>query len=349
LFVIFLFVVFLFVIFLFVIPEGNLRLHFQLPVLSYLSSCKDLLLFLHRLQPPRPSQVQSPHRGHHMRIAALLLTLLSAAAPAQTPVTSVPPQTPPPVATAPPAPTEPAARVSPSSFDVATIKPSDPARCCGRSVGGYGRKFNSGNTTLRYLMQYAYSLQPRQIVGGPAWFDDARFDVAGVTDGEAEPTDHQWKIALQKLLTERFQLQIHHESRELPAYVLTIAKGGAKLTKSDGDPNKVEGTGFGGPIGGTMVGSGTNVTLTEFIGELQRLALDRPVVDRTGITGIYNLQIKFTRDDPQGLAAAAAPPADDAPPTVFTAIQEQLGLKLEPAKAPVDVLVIDHAEKPSAN
>jgi uncharacterized protein (TIGR03435 family) len=236
------------------------------------------------------------------------------------------------------------ANVSPT-FEVATIKPSDPSFCCARTFGRDGRRFFTTNTNLRYLMQYAFNLQASQIAGEPAWFNEDRFNVDGEIDGEGIPTDHQWKVALQNLLIDRFHIQLHHENRVLPAYALVIAKGGSKLPK--GDPTHAQSMGFRGAAGETMYGRGTNTPLTDFIGNLQRIVLDRPVVDQTGLTGTFEIQFEFTREDPQSLGMSEPP--EGAPPNVFLAIQSQLGLKLQPTKAPVDVFVIDHAEKPSEN
>jgi uncharacterized protein (TIGR03435 family) len=235
---------------------------------------------------------------------------------------------------------------SPPAFEVATIKPSDPNACCSRTFSREGRHFATTNTNLRYLMQYAYNLQAKQITRGPTWIDENRFNVVGVIDGAGEPTDRQWKIALQNLLTDRFHLQLHHDTAEMPAYALTIAKGGSKLTPGEGGPR--QGMGFSGAVGQTMNGMGINASIADFSGELQRIVLDRPIVDRTGLTGTFNIQIAFTREDPQSLGMGPPLP-DNAAPTLFTAIQQQLGLKLEPTKAPVDILVIDYAEKPTAN
>jgi uncharacterized protein (TIGR03435 family) len=232
------------------------------------------------------------------------------------------------------------------AFEVATVKPSDPAACCARTFSQNGRRFRTTNTNLKWLLQWAYSLQPKQIVGGPPWMDQDRFEIAGEIDGTDAPTNLQWRVAVQKLLTERFQIQLHHETREMSAYALVIAKGGPKLTKDDGD-TKPESTGFGGAIGQTMYGYGSNVTIAQFFGELQRLASDKPIVDQTGLTGTYTIRLSFTREDPQSMGMTAL--ADDAAPNLFDALPQQLGLKLEGTKAPVDVLVIDQAELPSDN
>jgi len=232
-------------------------------------------------------------------------------------------------------------------FEVATIKPSDPANCCARNWGRDGRRFMARNMNLKYLIQWAWNLQAKQVAGGLPWMDDARFDVAGEIDGDGVPNDRQWKIAVQNLLIERFHLQLHHEKREMQAFVLAIAKGGPKLTPGDGNVKAHQNMGFSGAPGQTMYGNGVNASIGDFIGELQRIVMDRPVVDETGLTGVYNVQIAFTREDPGALGTTELP--DKAAPNLLDALQQQLGLKLERKKAPVDVLVIDHAEQPGEN
>jgi uncharacterized protein (TIGR03435 family) len=108
------------------------------------------------------------------------------------------------------------------AFEVATIKPSDPAACCARTWNRNGRHFGTNNTNLRWLIRWAYGLNDKQIVGGPAWMDEDRFDVSGEIEGTGTPTDREWRVAVQNLLTERFQLQFHHEIREMPAYVCRL-------------------------------------------------------------------------------------------------------------------------------
>jgi uncharacterized protein (TIGR03435 family) len=232
-------------------------------------------------------------------------------------------------------------------FEVATVKPSDPAACCGRTWSRQGRRFSTNNTYLKWLILWAYGIQDKQVVGGPAWIGVDRFDVSGEIDGTRAPTDTEWRAAMQKLLADRFQLQFHHESREMSAYALTIARGGPKLTKSDPDKDTEPVLSFSGGVGQTMGGYGRNVTLHQYFGDVQRLVLDRPVVDRTGLTDTYDIQLRFTREDAGSLGMMQLP--DNAAPNLFTALDEQLGLKLEGVKAPVDVLVIDHVEPPSAN
>jgi uncharacterized protein (TIGR03435 family) len=153
---------------------------------------------------------------------------------------------------------------------------------------------------------------------------------------------------IQKLLAERFQLAFHHDKKELSVYALVVGKTGPKLTKSQGDPNGLPGLFFQG-LG---VLPARNSTMADFAGVMQSAVLDRPVVDQTGIQGRWDFILKWTPDQSQfgALGVKIPPPAEDAAePDLFTAIQQQLGLRLESVKAPVDVLVIDKVERPSAN
>ncbi len=234
------------------------------------------------------------------------------------------------------------------SFDVATIKPSKPG-----TVGpGYRfqqRRFGTVGTTVADMVSWAYGVHAKQFAGGPAWLLTDRFDISAQPDGEGQPNADQWKLMLEKLLTERFQLRFHKEKRELSVYVLTVAKGGPKLAKSDADGSGPTGIGFM-QLGQLSAG---NATIADFAGAMQSVALDRPVVDQTGLQGKYNFALKWTPDDSQfgGLGIKVPPPTDaaDAPPGLFTAIQDQIGLKLEATRAPVDVMVIDKVEKPTEN
>jgi len=233
-------------------------------------------------------------------------------------------------------------------FEVATIKPSNP-ETQGRGFRVRGREFSTINTTLSSLITFAYGLHPKQIVGAPAWIESDKFDITAQPDLPGRPNDKQWKAMLQGLLADRFQLKFHHEKRELAVYALEVAKSGSKLTKSQGDPNGLPGMFFRG-LG---ILPANNATMQDFAGLLQSAVLDRPVVDQTGLTGRWDFTLNWTPDDSQfvGMGIKVPPPSDkpDAPPGLFTAVQEQLGLKLDSIKAPVDVLVVDRVEKPSAN
>ncbi|HWB31594.1 MAG TPA: TIGR03435 family protein [Acidobacteriaceae bacterium] len=240
----------------------------------------------------------------------------------------------------------PASGVEPA-FEVATVKPSDPDKCCARTFGRNGRHFATTNTNLKYLIQWAWNLQAKQVVGGPAWMDVDRFDLAGEMNGTGTPNGHEWKEAVQRLLLDRFRIQMHHEKLEMTAFALVVDKGGPKLTAGDGNVAAHQSMGFSGDVGHTMYGNGTNASIGDFIGELQRIVLDRPIVDQTGLTGMYNIHFEFTREEPNALGMTQIP--DTAAPNLFDALKQQLGLKLEGTKAPVDVIVIDHAEPPGDN
>lgn len=239
------------------------------------------------------------------------------------------------------------ANASPS-FEVATIKPAKPDEQ-GKGFLVQGRRFKTINTTMNEIMSFAYGIHTKQIVGAPAWFDTDKFDIDAQPDGEGAPSDKQWRGMLQKLINERCKLSLHHDKRELSVYVLSAAKTGPKLSKSEGDPNGLPGL-FFRAMGDLNV---NNANMYDFANFLQNVVLERPVLDQTGITGRYDFTLKWTPDDSQfgGMGAKIGPTTDTAnpPPALYTAIQEQVGLKLDATRAPTDVLVLDHVEKPSEN
>jgi len=248
----------------------------------------------------------------------------------------------------PPARPKPMAADADPVFEVATIKPSKPeAQGKGFQIGG--RQMFTINTSLSDLMTFAYGLHPRQITGGPAWLESEVYDLEAKPDGEGQPNDKQWKTMLQKLLADRFKLTFHRDKKELSVYAIVVAKGGPKLTKSEGDPNGLPGLFFRG-LG---VLPARNANMADFAGVMQGAVLDRPVVDQTGLQGRFDFTLTWTPDEFQftSLGVRVPHPTDDpaAPPDLFTAIQQQLGLRLESTKAPAEVLVIDRVEKPSAN
>ena len=235
------------------------------------------------------------------------------------------------------------------SFEVATLKPSRPEEQ-GKAFLVRGNRFTTVNTTLSEMMSFAYGIHAKQVVGAPAWFDTEKFDLDAKPEGEGAPSDAQWKGMIQKLLVDRLQLKFHHDTRELSVYVLGVAKGGPKLTKSEGDPNGLPGLFFRGRPGDLGV---RNATMGDFTGLLQNAVLDRPVLDKTGIAARWDFTLNWTPDDSQfgGMAAKIPPPADGAAtaPGLYTAVQEQIGLKLEATKAATEVFVVDHIERPSEN
>ncbi|HEY3940275.1 MAG TPA: TIGR03435 family protein, partial [Bryobacteraceae bacterium] len=232
--------------------------------------------------------------------------------------------------------------------EVATIKPSKPDQK-GKGFIFDGHRFKTINTSLLDLLTFAYGVQQRQVIGGPPWSSSDKYDLEMQPDIEGMPNDKQLKSMLQKLLPERVKLQFHHEQKELPVYALLVAKSGQKMTKSQGDPNGLPGLFFRG-LGVLSV---QNATMTDFAGLMQSAVLDRPVVNQTALPGRYDFLLKWTPDESQfgGMGIKVPPPSNaaDAPPNLFTAVQDELGLKFDATKASVDVLVIDHLEKPSAN
>ncbi len=249
----------------------------------------------------------------------------------------------------PPPPVRMAANANPA-FEVATIKPSDPARP-GQIITLRGAEVITTNVTVHDLINLAYWLHPHQVSGGAAWTESEKFDMAGKPDVPGQPNVDQMKTMIQKLLADRFQLKFHFEKRELPVYAVRIAKAGAKIVKSQDDPKGLPGFYFGRTAAGTTV-TFRNSPLSQVTAVLQN-TLDKPVVDQSGLSEKYDFTLTFTPDAAQAalIGGPSTSPADnpDAAPDVFAAFQQQLGLKLESTKAPVDVMVIDKVEKPSEN
>jgi bla regulator protein blaR1 len=249
----------------------------------------------------------------------------------------------------PPPPVRMAANAKPA-FEVATIKPSDPGRP-GQIVALRGAEVITTNTTVHDLINLAYWLHPKQVTGGPAWTESVKYDMTGKPDAPGQPSVDQMKMMIQKLLADRFQLKFHFEKRDLPVYAIRIAKTGAKMIKSQDDPKGLPGFYFGRAASGTTL-TFRNSPLSQIAAVLQN-TLDKPVVDQSGLSEKYDFTLTFTPDAAQAVIIGGAPPpaADnpDAAPDLFAAVQQQLGLKLESTKAPVDVMVIDRVEKPSEN
>jgi len=225
-------------------------------------------------------------------------------------------------------------------WEVVTVKPSDPNDTQGHDFFLEGHRVALRNTTVRHLLLLGYGVQKGQLTGLPDWAISKRWDVDGIPDVPGQPSFRQMQGMVRKLLAERFGLQLHHEQREMPVFALTPAKGGPRLSANTSDPNGwlQQAT---RETNGRHMEELKNASMPELAIILQYY-VDRPVVDRTGLKGRYNFNLQWTPDDVQ----AAAP---DAPPGLFTAIQDQLGLKLEPVKAPAGVLVIDKVAPPEAN
>ena len=226
------------------------------------------------------------------------------------------------------------------AFEVASVKPNksgDRGTSMGPSSGG----LTATNATLKFLITFAYDVRDHQISAGPSWFDTERYDI--VAKGPIDhPTVAQNRQMLQKLLADRFQLRLLRETKELPEYALVVEKNGPKL-------HQPEGAGNGMRIGRGRITTQA-VSMEHFAGNLGKL-LGRTVVDKTGLQGNFAFTLEWTPDASQPMGVLGPSPAvpDDSGPSIFTALQEQLGLKLEPQKGPVEILVIDHVEKPSEN
>jgi len=226
-------------------------------------------------------------------------------------------------------------QTAPPAFEAASIKPSTAEPGSGSGIPSRKGSISARNVTLKRCIRGAYDVEESQIVGGPKWVDEDRYDIDAKAAGPAG--DHELMAMLQSLLAERFKLAFHRETRERPGYALIVAKGGLKAKRSQPD-----------------AGSAANSSRTEIDAQacsLRQLAqklsevIHLPVADLTGIEGGFDFQLKWTPDDMQAKA-----PVDLATgPSVFEALQEQLGLKLEARKVPTEVLVIDHAEKPTEN
>jgi uncharacterized protein (TIGR03435 family) len=248
----------------------------------------------------------------------------------------------------PPPPPKPMAADATPEFEVATIKPATPDRP-GKGFMVRGRQFSTVNTTLADLMTFAYGIHTKQITGAPAWVETEKFDVAAQPNGEGQPNDKQWKSMVQKMLADRFKLSFHRDKKELSVYAITVGKNGPKLTKSE-STGSLPGLFFRG-LGNLPA---INATMADLAGVMQGAVLDRPVVDQTGITGRWDFTLLWTPDEFQfgGLGVRPPPPPANntaAPPDLFTAFQEQLGLKLEATKAMAEVFVIDKVAKPTEN
>jgi uncharacterized protein (TIGR03435 family) len=225
------------------------------------------------------------------------------------------------------------------SFAVATIKPHDPDER-DRGIWVQGDHFDVSAASVEKLMKWAYSVQAEQIVGGPDWLRRDRYDINGRPDPEGEPNLAQQREMIAKLLADRFGLKFHREMRELPVYAIRVAKGGPKLAPA-AHPNRkpLEQSDSHGDF--DRIHNYTSAPISYLI-MVEQLWSDRPLVDQTGLTGKYDFTLRYNADE-----VHATDP--NAPPGLFTAVQQQLGLKFEPVKASVEVFVIDHVERPGEN
>ncbi len=251
-----------------------------------------------------------------------------------------------------PKPTPPMPADAKPVFDVLTIKPSPPEQQGKLFSVRPGGHVVTINTTLLDLIKFAYGVQDKQVQNLPDWAASEKFDLNGKPDVAGTPNPDQLHNLVRQALADRFQLKFHEQKKEMPAYVLTVAEGGEKMQKAPADGGALPSLFFRG-LGVLTV---TNATMEDFSHLMQEAVLDRPVVDETELQGRYNFLLKWTPDESQfgGMGIKIPPPSDtpaaDAPPPLYTAITEQIGLKLKAmSKAPVQVLVVDHVDHPSAN
>lgn len=234
------------------------------------------------------------------------------------------------------------------TWEVATIKPAPPDEK-GKGFGGPPRHFRTGNTTLNDLIFFAYGLNPKQLEGGGDWRESEKFDITtGEPNVPGQPDPLQMQSMMKKLLAERFGLKFHMVKKEMSAYVISVAKGGPKLTASTADPRTGSGFGFR-KLGDLMY---SNITMDGFASWMQGGVFDRPCVNHTGIEGHFDGRLKWTPDETQfAIFGVKIVPDEsaDAPPPITTAMEQQMGLKLTTEKTAVDVMVIDHADKPGDN
>jgi len=226
-----------------------------------------------------------------------------------------------------------------------TIEPSKPENPSKGSSLQFGR-LAVANYTLSEFISLAYGINSKQIIGAPAWVDADKFDITAQFDEKGVPNEGQFRSMVQKLLAQRFKLSTHRDKKQLLVYALSKAGSGPKLTKSAADPKQLPQLSFP-DLGKLKVSNGTMQDLVNF---MRSGVLDRPVLDRTGIEGRYDFTLNWTPDASQfpGLGVTIPHPSGGvyAPPPLSTAIQEQIGLKLDLIGAPVEALVIDHVEKP---
>jgi uncharacterized protein (TIGR03435 family) len=226
---------------------------------------------------------------------------------------------------------------TPPAIDVASIRVIRPGSAGGAPEISGNRLTRGGN--VNQLVMYAWNLKAYQIAGGPAWVTNPSvesdyYDISVVAEGAESLTPATARLLMQDVLTERFHLSVHREQREMPVYALVRGKSGPKLKESAAD---------------ATCKSAAKVTLAtvsdnfmgctmDFLMRVLAGAADRPVLDRTGLTGAYDFKLEFARD-----------PLNSDAPALSTAVQEQLGLKLEPQNAPIEITVMDRVERPSPN
>jgi uncharacterized protein (TIGR03435 family) len=224
------------------------------------------------------------------------------------------------------------------SFEVASIRPHPGEITFASGPSIHGARITGTAITLLDLITEAYGVKYDQVSGGPSWVNSDHYDIAAKAEGDVALTKEQSRPMLQSLLADRFQLKVHRETRETAVYALVIGKTGSKLTTSSADASGGNFVRVGAGVGHLEAQKGTMDWLVQQLS----FSAGRPVVDRTGLGGYYAFKLDWTPANRVG-------DADSDTPSLFVAVQEQLGLRLESAKAPVEMIVIDRAERASGN
>jgi uncharacterized protein (TIGR03435 family) len=235
-------------------------------------------------------------------------------------------------------------------FEVASLKPSDgTANISGIRPAQGGQRYEAMNCPIKLMIQVAYRVKAEQVVGGPAWMDTDRYDMQA--KAEKPSNADELHVMLMNMLVDRLQLKFHQEKREMAMYALTVDKGGAKLTPHEaanaGEPwiDQTQEK----PLHLKL--KATSVPMDYVAFRFSQL-LDRPVVNLTNLAGGYDFNLEFTRELPPGFPEGGrinGEEPDTSGPTLFAALKQQLGLELKAQKGPVEVIVIDHVEKPTGN
>jgi uncharacterized protein (TIGR03435 family) len=239
-------------------------------------------------------------------------------------------------------------------YEVASIKPNKSVQD-GPNLRDTSDGIRGTNFPMMMLIHYAFGIfQDYRYSGAPAWLNSEKYDLDAKMDASMAdaynklPRDQQTIVfhhMVEKLLADRLKMETHRETKEMPVYFLVVGKNGPKLPEAKPDPNGPNNAHWGGPgmRDGIINVTAHNMT-TEGLTNYLRGEMSRPVLDKTGLTGTYEFTLKYTPDT----AAPPQPGGADAP-FLLTAVQEQLGLKLESGKGPVEIIVIDHIERPSGN
>lgn len=235
---------------------------------------------------------------------------------------------------------------TPSEFEVATIKLStaEPGPRWFRFVDAH--RWTAFNQTLKQCIAQAYGLPPALISGGPAWVDSDRYEIVAIEPGDTRPSAAENMLRFQNLMADRFKLRFHRERKQMAVYNLIVGKSGPKMTESTLPPEKGNLLIGFSPRGGPLLPARAT-TMGRFASALQDL-LDRPVIDKTGLAKRYDFDLEFSPEGTLLAPPGRVPDPSIASPDIFTAIQN-IGLKLESANGEVEVIVIDHAEKPVGN